>query len=268
MATNPVSLSIPANGRGNISAVCNAAWYQRLTLTWAGGAAVFQGTGEGVAMTTAAGESAIPLPQAAEVTAKFESSRPGSSGTLVLAAVQNPIVTTQGAFTLVQVKSEDSTDNDFNDTFLTIVSVSFQSETVDVLSEGIAEATAADFLDPMADPPTELHAKTYYDNPSVQGGDEHYFKVPALQQHGSVGYQGMSWSMRESSFYDQGTPLGGYLHVYVKLDQCIHPGMWGRVLELYSEISYWGSRPSGSRTASWQWTVLGTGQHTVTDVTE
>ena len=265
MPSNPANFTIAANSKGIINAVSNAAWYQRVSLTWGQNSAVLQGTGEGVAMKTPSGDTAINFPQSDQgyqLTALFEFSRSGPSGPFERARLQDPIVTQNGPFTITQFKSEDSTDNDFNDTYLTVVAIGFATTPVVRSVDPPAAAHTADSQ-------LELHAKTYYNNPLVQGGDEHYFVIPTFTgQFGRLIYNGMSWSGRNASCYNEATPFGGYLHSTIQLYDCTHPGMHDRILNLSSRVSYWGSMPTGNRSANWDWTVGGSGEYTVTRVTE
>jgi len=126
MATNPVNLQIPANSQGVANCVANAAYFQRVTLTWDGNTAVFSGSGEGVAMTLPSGETTLqftPDSAARTVSATFEYSSSGSGGPFSAAAVRDPVVTNKGGFNVIEVTSEDSTDNDNNDSYLTIATV-------------------------------------------------------------------------------------------------------------------------------------------------
>ncbi len=127
MASNPVSLSIPASSQGVINCLSNAAYYQRVSLSWPGHTVVFSGTGEGQSMKTASGDdvySIPPTPAAFTISATFEYSKSGSSGTFHKASVKTPVVTDKGGFNVIEVTSEDSTDNDNNDSYLTIATVS------------------------------------------------------------------------------------------------------------------------------------------------
>jgi hypothetical protein len=274
MASNPVALTIPANAKGIINSVSNAGWYQRLTLTWSGGSAVLQGSGEGQPMKTPDGKASLefaPLPQGYQISATFEFSPSGPSGPFSRALVQNPIVTTNGPFTITQVTSEDSTDNDNNDTYLTVVAVNFPGSAAVVSSPAPAPAAAphADAQPQAAfDGQLETHAKTYYSNPLVTGGDEQYFTVTSSSIAGVLGYQGQSWSGRNATYYDDQKPFGGYLSLYIQLYNCTHPGMHDHTLTMTSTISYWGGRPTGYRSANWDWQVGGSGEYTVTRVTE
>lgn len=265
MPSNPVALTIPANAKGVITAVSNAGYYQRATAYWDQYSALLQGTGEGVAMTTPAGATTIAFPPSAQgyqLLVLFEFSSSGPSGPFAAARTQQPIVSQSGPFTITQVKSEDGGDNDFNDTYLTLVVISLNDAAA-------AQPVAAEVVAQTADAQLELHAKTCYNDPSIQGCDEHSFIIPSFTgQFGTLSYNGQSWSGRNASCYNDATPFGGYLYTAIQLYNCTHMGMHNRTVDLWSTISYWGSMPTGYRSGNWEWSVGGTGDYTVTEVKE
>ncbi len=127
MADNPVQLSIPASSQGIINCLANAAYYQRVTLAWPGHTIVFAGSGEGQPMTTPDGSTTyaiLPTPGAFQISATFEFSQTGPSGTFQKASVKDPVISDKAGFHVIEVTSEDSTDNDNNDSYLTIATVS------------------------------------------------------------------------------------------------------------------------------------------------
>ncbi len=128
MASNPVSLPIPGETTGTITAAANASNYQVVTLSWQiseqSYSVQFTGSGENVQMTTPWGETSYILPtakQGYQISAYFQYSTTGPNGQLYEASVSDPITTQSDGTTTIQVTSEDSTDNDYNDTYLTIV---------------------------------------------------------------------------------------------------------------------------------------------------
>jgi len=123
MASNPVSVPIPGDtSEVLITCVAHAAYYQRVTLARGSNIlTVFQGTGEGVPMKTTDGQTSYQLGasrQGYQVTATFEFSESGPNGPFHMAKVSDPITTKNGNLELIQVTSEDSTDNDNNDSYL------------------------------------------------------------------------------------------------------------------------------------------------------
>jgi len=127
MGTNPANIQIIQSAGGLISCISNAAYYQRVTLSWtilgSTTTVVFSGSGEDVPMKTSNGATSVSLPAARQnfnISALFEFSTAGPNGPFQQAAVKDPVVTQSGSMTLIQVVSEDSTDQDFNDSYLTI----------------------------------------------------------------------------------------------------------------------------------------------------
>lgn len=282
MATNPVSVTIPKDAMVTLTAVANAGWYQRVTLTWPGNTVVFQGSGEGVAMTMPNGQDVMdvgPAVQPYQISALFEFSSSGPNGPFSRARVQNPVILSKGPFTINQITSEDSNDNDNNDTYLTIVAMNFGGGGQVVLPENASAIAAIATTDSAATPSAatderylEVHAKSYYNNPLVQGGDEHLFTVAqSAGASGNPGYSGQGWSLKEATYYDDPSwgPLGGNVFFYAKLYNCEHPEMHNLVLTLACRVGYWGlTRPVGRRTANWSWDVTGSSPYTVTRVTD
>lgn len=132
MSTNPATIPISGDSTGSISCQANAAYYQRVTLTWtilrSTTTVVFTGSGEGVAMKTAQGQTSYELPptrQGYGITALFEFSPSGAGGPFQKAlALRGPTTSNSGGSTTVVTSSEDKNDGDYNDSVLTIV---FQS---------------------------------------------------------------------------------------------------------------------------------------------
>ncbi|CAN6673910.1 hypothetical protein TRVA0_049S00980 [Trichomonascus vanleenenianus] len=121
VAPNPVTVTIPPNTQGQIYAISNASWTQRATIT-GDVTGQFIGTGENVPMKLGDGTDAIEFgvsPRARTVTIRFEYSNSPSRWNL--ARVQAPVIISKGFFTINQIESEDSPDNDWNDTILTMV---------------------------------------------------------------------------------------------------------------------------------------------------
>ncbi len=115
-----------------------------------------------------------------------------------------------------------------------------------------------------------LHAKTYYNDPHFGGaGDEEYVNVPAFSgEYGSVTGSSTSWTLIDGGVWDQQRPLGGYLHIWAKFGHCLHDH-WPSTAELTltTVLSYWGSKPTGYKSVSWQAELTGTPYH-ITSVTD
>lgn len=119
-----------------------------------------------------------------------------------------------------------------------------------------------------------LHAKTYYNDPSIHGGDEHYIDFSGDFHDGAIlypNYRGLGFELLTGSMWIQGTPFGGYLHVFVKLkpndERSEEPGWSGAEMTLSTDISYWVSPPTGPYSQeTWQAELTGT-EWKVTEVT-
>lgn len=265
MPSNPIDISIPANSQGFINCVSNASYYQRVTLRWGDHTAIFEGTGEGQPMKLASGDAAYllePSPSPYRISIDFQYSTDGSHGPFRGARVSDPVTTGKGLFTVIEITSEDSSDNDKNDSYLTIALVSDDTPHArqpTPAPPAPAMTTTGSSL--------ELHAKTYYDNPLVEGGDEHLLSIPPFDgQWGSLSYRSTGWSLDSYTVWDEQRPFGGYLHIAIKANQCVHPDMHDAVLTLSTIISYWGSKPTGHPTVNWDYGMTGTQYH-VTRVT-
>lgn len=127
--TNPASISVEANSSLHIFSVAHAAFYQQVILSFdsnmSNPIATFMGSGEGVPMTLPNGEKFITIATGSNTAlyAQFNYSTSGSEGTFVPAVVVcAPIVVGQAPGpVMISVTSEDYTDNDDNDTYLTII---------------------------------------------------------------------------------------------------------------------------------------------------
>lgn len=124
MEPNPVTVRVAELWTGSIQCQSNASYYQRVTLTIAGEQVVFGGTGEGTPMTLPDGNTSISLGSTRgdrHVPCLFEFSPNGPGGPFSNSSVLAPtyIETPSGMF--IQVQSEDSVDNDYNDSVLAFV---------------------------------------------------------------------------------------------------------------------------------------------------
>lgn len=134
MEPNPVSIQVEDLWNGEIKCQANASFFQRvtvvLTATKFSEKLVFSGTGEKQAMTLPNGAISYPLgPNRGGYRASclFEFSPFGSGGPFQNASVLAPteIETPIGMF--IQIQSEDSVDNDYNDSVLAFVPVTHSS---------------------------------------------------------------------------------------------------------------------------------------------
>jgi hypothetical protein len=122
MEPNPAEVHVPGDWTGTVVCQANAAYFQKVTVTIVGVAEpiVFQGTGEGVAMTLPNGETGYQFGtrQARNASCLFEFSPEGQNGRFALASVLAPTYVRTSIGMWIQVQSEDSVDNDYNDSVL------------------------------------------------------------------------------------------------------------------------------------------------------
>lgn len=126
--TNPAPISVDANTTLYVSCVAHAAFYQQVILSFnqnmSSPVATFLGSGEGVPMlNNGQGLATIPTGTNTKLFAQFNFSKSGSQGPfqpagtvckpIVQGSAPNPVITS--------VTSEDATDNDDNDSYLTII---------------------------------------------------------------------------------------------------------------------------------------------------
>jgi hypothetical protein len=123
-ATNPVTVQIPRETHGSVFCNSHAAFWQKVTLGMPDGSThVFQGAGEDKVMTGPNGETSFPVSgdrsHPSPVSCTFEFSRNGQNGTFYKARVADPVITPGNEMTQILVVSEDDSDDDFNDSYLT-----------------------------------------------------------------------------------------------------------------------------------------------------
>jgi hypothetical protein len=245
-----------------------------VTVKWGGTEIVFQGTGERTPMIWGPDKQNVyKLPQTAAATTMtvlFEYSTTGPAGPFVSARVQDPTIMSNDPYVLTEVTSEDGPDGDNNDSYFSMMLVKpFVTETTDLKSAGdpgnLMSASEHALQDGQK---LSMHAKTYYDDPYVHGGDEHYIDVIYnAGSSGAIRYSGTGWHMTNGSWGDRSTPFGGYLTVYVELSGCTYEGLEFAVMTLGTLIAYWGSRPTGFYASpDWSANMHGTQYH-VTHVT-
>lgn len=113
MATK-VQVPIPDNVTLYLTANCHAAWEQTLVYETAESSTTFQGTGEGVAMTTPDGKTMAVVHDRRSGGALFLSfSASGNPNP----RVQAPVKHVYGTIVQYTVTSEDDQDDDNNDTY-------------------------------------------------------------------------------------------------------------------------------------------------------
>jgi len=260
VASNPVTITIPAHAKGEVRGFTNDLIPARVTLTWTGGEATLEGGGENKLLKTSAGADSIQFPPRAEgyqISAEF-SGKFGPNYSHF--KMDDPEIKSYGVFTRIQIHAVDS--------LVTLQAVIVQPLTDPADSSrdsiGVPEESAR-LSAASGSGVVQAHVKTYYDRPGDGSGDEHYFTVRDTSQDlGDLEYAGTSWSLRKGNYCFEDSPLGGNLYIYAELWQCRLQGLEKRTLEMTGTNGYWGSRPTGMRTFSWTWSVGGTGQYTVT----
>jgi hypothetical protein len=124
MESNPVEVRAPETWDGVIQCQANASYYQRVTLTINGQRFGFGGVGEGQPMSLPDGRTTIPLignRRDHRISCHFEFSPSGPEGPFAEASVLAPTYVDTPGGMFIQVQSEDSVDNDYNDSVLTFV---------------------------------------------------------------------------------------------------------------------------------------------------
>lgn len=124
MATAKITLKRPKGG--SIICMSNAAFYQRVTIVFPDHTMVFSGGGEEVVMKTDKGERLHIIKKSEDVEVKmtFEFSQNGPGGPFQPAKQLRLSRHGRGVKRMITVSSEDSTDADFNDTFVSISYIS------------------------------------------------------------------------------------------------------------------------------------------------
>ncbi len=130
MASNPVELFVPANAGCIVSCKAHAVYYQAVhldwpvELDWPGDSIQFTGSGENTNMTTRNGAITYqinPSPTSYHIRAHFQHSATGPDGPLHDSLVKETESKEFDGTRIIKVTSEDASDNDYNDTYLTLV---------------------------------------------------------------------------------------------------------------------------------------------------
>lgn len=121
--SNVVTVTLKAPSGGSIICMSNAAFYQRVTISLPDDTLVFKGSGEQVMMTMPDGKTNYIIGKFGtdiSVTLTFEYSQQGSEGPFY-PVNQTRASQNDGPIHFVYlISTEDATDNDFNDTFVSI----------------------------------------------------------------------------------------------------------------------------------------------------
>lgn len=127
-ASNPYVSQFPVGASASVSAESHASFYQIVDLDdGAGTTCVLKGTGEDVQMLTPAGANSCTFVATSDtipvtLSALFQYSKSGPSGSTSNSHVQTAHVADDGPFLdVITVHTEDDSDDDDNDTFLSTV---------------------------------------------------------------------------------------------------------------------------------------------------
>lgn len=110
-----------------------------------------------------------------------------------------------------------------------------------------------------------LHAKTFYNTKGIDWGDEHYFYITPGWEVGvgtsnriylTFTYGGVGWTLREGNVTHEngllfGGLLGGSFTLKAYLHKHIHSALENAELFMETNVSYWGSFPSGYKSVDW-----------------
>jgi len=129
---NPYPVTLAGRNSFRFSAVANASYFQRVTMSFSGGdddaGVVFNGRGEGVAMTTADGKTSYLIPQVTTqvtCTLLFQYSTDGTKFVNANVVSVSNSGTSPDPQTLT-IGTEDAQDGDNNDTLLTLVTTQIE----------------------------------------------------------------------------------------------------------------------------------------------
>ena len=259
MSENPVQFIIPANSQGSISCMSNAAYMQRVTVTINDDIYIFIGTGEGEPMKLDSGDGIIIIsPQNTFQTASvlFEySSSPPYTEFFQASMVKDESIVDKYPFTMINITSEDSGDNDNNDSYLSVFFLSADGPEENQ-RENQEEGIIKDYGS--SNGQLELHAKTYYNTPEPSGF-EHTILIPypdflPAYEPTALPFtcNNLGWDFLQGTVMAQKTALGGYLKIGVILNNCVLPEISNAQLYITASVSWWGGFPTGSKSADWE----------------
>ncbi|MCW3463152.1 hypothetical protein [Chitinophaga nivalis] len=259
---NPTIIAIPAKTQGIISCISNAYNMQRVTLSWDNAEIVFTGNGEDKPMLLPNGDDSFLLPFAPSsynIQALFEFAEEPFEKFSTVDSVQQPIITQKAMFTTIEIMSEDSTDNDNNDSYLSLFLVTAGQSSSSPQKSQVVNTITDDR------PQMEAHCKTYYTDPSYYG-DEHYLNIPVPNPASSPNkwtlindykYSSTSWTLQDAYIGFHTGPLGGNIIINLVLVNELDINFYGCQLLLSARDSYWVSFPTGNRRLDWEAVLAG-----------
>ena len=203
MSNGSVTVTIPANSQGAITCVSAASSLQKVTLTWESNSVVFLGTGQGQPMQ-ADGNPVYMLQSNVneyQILVSCEYSDSGNNGPFEASDMAAPTSRSEGLFAVYEASSTDS-NNSQNGCSLTIAIAS------DALNSSPSDKRTLNLQIDSAGQ-LELHAKSYYNNPNWNGGDEHYITISKFDgMFGDARYSSTGWKLKEQGCWNQATLFG------------------------------------------------------------
>ena len=122
----------------------------------------------------------------------------------------------------------------------------------------------------------EVHAKTYYNDPSIQGGDEH--SIPLDMAHTTAGPGGtqvvhgtcrsIGWTTATVNARIVPGPLTNWIYLAVTCRDSTHAGFENAYMVFTTSTWYIGSIPTRWETPVWTGEMYGNPQLRLTRVTE
>lgn len=260
---NVIATSTLPNSLGNITCICWTTFHQRTTVEFAGESYVFNGKGIGALMTLKNGETSCQInsvPDPVKVVVKFEYSETGEGPYKPASHITESFKDEHGFFVVYLGAASGQPDSNGALLAITAVSVGATGSPVPRKTEEAVPLAPGDAL--------VLHAKTYYNDPDIHGGDQHLVVIPKFAgPYGDLEYSSTSFDLVEGNVWNEGTPLGGYLHIEVTARANNRSKLQGALLTLTTVYSYWGLFPTGhSETGKWSAELVGT-KYKITKVT-
>ncbi len=258
---NTIQTTIPNNYLGHITCVCNSNNYQKVTVTIDKKAHVFEGIGKGALMTL----------EDKQTSCRIETTRDAKH---IETSFQYYLVDKSTFLNADQINEEKGVQGEFEITKLNANSTSDEGVTLFITVTSSKEITDrskpnSNLKAKFAPEPTglSLHAKTYYNNPNIHGGDEHYIQIPKFEgRQGTLDYSG-PFILAQSSVYLEYSALGGYFNIVLKLRPESNSDLGGSaILTLTTSYGFWFVFPTGHGSTSWSAALDGS-KYQVTRVT-
>ncbi|KAK4163127.1 hypothetical protein QBC43DRAFT_301359 [Cladorrhinum sp. PSN259] len=273
MSANPITITVPAGSVGQIIALSNSSSTQRVTVsidtTQAG---VFQGSGMATAMSLTTGGSSVPITRSAgfqNCSILFEYSQSQSNWTP--SAAITPTTTSVDNLTTIQIAANNSSSTK-NDTVLMISLFSPEAKNEQAKLAATQDSDPKDDSLSATKPSSKvinssmtIHAKTYYNNPAVHGGDEWNIILdfdnprPISPYRRKIPGEGRSLGWRQIEVncqWSEGIVLNT-LELFVTAWDGVHDGMENGRLEIMASTWCVGYRPATWSSPNWNGSLNG-----------